>query len=73
MTGTTLTLWDPEVSWGDHPKCVVTGTLAQAVEEAEVWLAEYLDVDASTITRTLDPDDFDGETGTLKVETEEAS
>lgn len=59
LTGDVLTLWDPGLCLGDHPQCVVSGTLAHAVEAASAWLSEYLEVDVSTIVCVLDPDDFD--------------
>ena len=72
LTRNALTLWDPEVCFGDHPHRAVTGDLAEAVAAAEAWLSAYLGVGPENITRLLDPDDFDDQAGTSDVQTEGA-
>ena len=57
-TGDQLTLWDPEVHWGDQMRRRYQGGLAEAIARARQWLAGYLDVSLDEIDVMVEPDDF---------------
>jgi hypothetical protein len=58
LTGNCLKLWDPGLCPDEQETQTVSGTLEDAVQEAERWLIEYLEIDEEQVTRLIDPEEF---------------
>lgn len=57
-SGDRLTLWNPELVFGDQARRRFQGSLEEALAKAKAWLAGYVEVDEDDLEVLVWPEEF---------------